>query len=343
MSVPMYDLPDTLTCSEAYRQAVPMETAHPDDMDYVGLWYEARLKYGIDDQMLFGIYESGAESPRWYRYSHRFYDGLGALSLLMKTRGLHFPDGLPKGRDTHVPSLLELLRAARKPLAAPSLQIRWKALQPFRETETSHMPVTLLMTPEETARVEQCAKDAGVRSTFWLFWAGDRAAREALFGEGAVMPWLYPANLRGAVRCARDTMNQASAVTVHLADETSPAALREQVTTRLERLEHWRMWFMVNIGKLIGRRGVHWLYRQVATPPGRFAGSYTNLGVWDAPNTDGVICSSPCSHGYPVSLNTILCNGRRALAIRLHPVVAGDGELAARVLRRWKEIVCGLG
>lgn len=339
MSVPMYDLPETLLNSEAYRRATPMATEPPEDIDYVGLWYEARLKFGIDDQMLFGIYEPGADSPRWYRYSHRFYDGLGALALLMKTRGLHFPDGLPKGRDTHVPSLLELYRASRKPLEAPALDVRWQSLQPERTTEASHMPVTLLLSPEETDRIEAVAKARGVRSTFWLFWAADRAAREILFAPGAVMPWLYPVNQRGAVACQRDSMNHASAVTIHLADNSTPGELRQQVTSRLERLEHWRVWFMVNLGRWIGRRGIHWLYRLVATPPGRYAGSYTNLGAWDAPATDGVICASPCSHGYPVSVNTIVCNGRRALAVRLHPVVAGDGTLAGKVLTRWKAIL----
>ena len=340
MSVPMYELPETLINSEAYRRAKPMETNHPTDMDYVGLWYEARLKYGIDDQMLFGIYEPGAAFPRWYRYSHRFYDGLGALALLMKTRGLYFPDGLPKGRDTHVPSVLALIKASRKPVKAPALDVRWQTLQPERSMDPSHMPVTMLLSPEETDQIEAVAKSHGVRSTFWLFWAGDRAARDILFAPGATVPWLYPVNLRGAVKCERDSMNHASAVTVHLSDASTPADLREQVTTRLERLEHWRMWFIVNMGRVIGRRGVHWLYRRIATPAGKFAGSYTNLGAWDAPATDGVICSSPCSHGYPVSLNTIVCNGRRALAIRLHPVVAGDGDLAEKVLNRWKEILC---
>ena len=66
--------------------------------DYVGMWYEARRRCGVDDSMWFGFYEFGEPTAVWKRRSHRFSDGIGALSELLLERG-HDSGALPVSRN----------------------------------------------------------------------------------------------------------------------------------------------------------------------------------------------------------------------------------------------------
>ena len=91
----------------------------------------------------------------------------------------------------------------------------------------------------------------------------------------------------------------------------------------------------------MGQRGINLLYRLTRPKPGKFAGSYSNVGSWSAPAIDGLTGSAPGSPGYPVCITTMVCNGRRGIAIRLHPVADNDGAAAGRVLARWRELMLG--
>ncbi|HEX5277326.1 MAG TPA: hypothetical protein VFW42_06625 [Fluviicoccus sp.] len=329
------------TAPELTPRITPVDEASPGGTDYVGMWYTARLRHGVDDRMLFGLYEQGATAPRWYSASHRHYDGLAALGMILKGRGVAFPDGLPKGRDKSQPGWRELWRAGRQPLTAPSARLLWRKLAPEQERAAPVMPEPLLLTEAETLAIERAAKAAGVSSTVWLLWTADRAAREVLCLPGAVLPWVYPVSLRGAARCEREGMNHCGGFMVTIADDMDARAVREQIAARTARLEHWRQWLLLNLGKLIGQPGVNLAYRLTRGKPGAFAGSYSNLGAWEVRGLDGIIASAPGSPAYPICITTAVCNGRRALAIRIHPVADPAGTEAELVLNRWLRLSLG--
>ena len=344
MTASAHALPDAGYLSSspiATPRITPVGEAHPGGTDYVGMWYTARLKHGVDDRMLFGLYENGAVLPRWYSASHRHYDGLAALAMILQGRGVAFPDGLPKGRDKAQPGWRELWRAGRQPLSAPAAKLLWRELAPEREKAEPVMPVPMLLTEAETAAIETAAKAAGVSSTVWLLWTADRAAREVLCLPGAVLPWVYPVSLRGAARCEREGMNHCGGFMVTIADDMDARSVREQITARTARLEHWRQWRLLNLGKLIGQAGVNLVYRLSRGKPGAFAGSYSNLGAWDVPGLEGITASAPGSPAYPICITTAVCNGRRTLAMRVHPVADAAGTGAELVLNRWLRLSLG--
>lgn len=310
--------------------------ANPAGTDYVGMWYSARLQHGIDDRMLFGSYHNGSSLPQWYYASHRYYDGMAILAGMLAPRfGVTLPAGLPQGRDRAAPGWRELLRAARLPLNAPAARMNWRDLVPQRAGIESPLPATLLLTVEQTEAIEARARAAGVNSTVWLLWTADRAVRQALLQPDAVLAWVYPVNLRGAARCERESMNQCGGFALTIAPQMNAAAVRTQIAARLARLEHWRQWLLLTLGRWIGQRGIDLLYRLTRQKPGKFAGSYSNLGNWDIPAIDGLTASAPGSPGYPVCITTVVCNGRRSLAVRIHPVADRSGTEANRVMALW--------
>lgn len=88
-------------------------------------------------------------------------------------------------------------------------------------------------------------------------------------------------------------------------------------------------------GRWISQRGINLLYRLTNPRPGKFAGSYSNLGNWDIPAIDGLTASAPGSPGYPVCITTVVCNGRRSLTVRVHPVADRQGNAASQILTLW--------
>ncbi len=304
--------------------------------DLVGMWYTARLRQGIDDRMWFGLYREGQADPAWTGLSHRFGDGIGALTHLLRCQGFAAPP-LPRGRAEAVPDWRTLWQT-RRPVAAPAAHIEWRQLDVAARRSTPHAPVSLLLDPEQTAAIEATAAMAGVSSTQWLLWTADRATRSTLASRDSVLDWVFPVNLRGTVAQADPLMNHCSGFPVHLAADTAPATLKAQVAARFARHEHWRNWWLLTLGRHVGQAGINLLYRLSAAAPGSHAGSYSNLGDWDVPGLDGLACMAPGSPAYPVAVSTMRCNGRRTLGCRLHPVIGGSSGRAIELLTLWREL-----
>lgn len=320
--------------------------ATPTDLDPVGLWYRARLRDGIDDRMWFGFFAGDSATPDWVTLSHCHYDGIGALAELFAARGWQVGE-LPAGRDKKMPSWRQRWLGKQVPVAKAAP--RWRALDPERSHDYAHQPPTArLLDAAESAAIDRAARAAGVSTTSWLLWTADRAARELMAEGDAVLPWVFPVNLRGAVPARRPSMNQCSGIAVQLAADTTPAALHAQTSARLAAGEHWRTWSGLQAGRWLGAAGVRLLYRLLRAPAGRHAGSYSNLGDWPPPGIDsnghpepaGLIAVAPGSPAYPISAATLRWRGRRAFGCRLHPVLDQPG-LADAFLARWRALATG--
>lgn len=304
--------------------------------DPVGMWYAARLRHGIDDRMWYGFYDSSVLAPRWHTCSHRYGDGLGALPLLLAERG--FPSSPPpQGRCAPRPDWRTLWRS-RGQDNLPRIDLRWHHCDASLESCPPHDPVAVLLSPEQTSAIDAAAAAAGVSSTFWLQWTADRALRASLVAPGSVSAWIFPVNLRGAVRSTDEYANHCSGVTLRLEEGTTPLAVREQVIARMGRHEHWRQWLLLNLGRVVGQVGVNLLYRLSRAAPGAFAGSYSNIGECNVPGLAGLGASGPGSPGYPVAVGTALCNGRRSLSCRLHPVIGGNAQRAIEFVKLWRQL-----
>lgn len=304
--------------------------------DPIGMWYAMRRRYGQDDRIWFGLYRPGRLSPHWHTCSHRYSDALGGLALLLQEQG-HAGYPPPPARPAAMPDWRTLWQQ-RRGLPGPAVDLRWRQLEPAAQACVSHLPVSVLLSPAQTAAIEQVAAAMGVSSTVWLLWTADRALRATLVEAGSVSAWVYPVNLRGSVRNVDPCANHCSSLLLRLEEGSDAQACRRQIRARLERHEHWRRWLLLSLGQWIGQAGVNFLYRLIQGRPGRYAGSYANLGRWDVPGLDGITCSVPGSPACPVAVSTVLCNGRRALACRLHPVIGGDARGAIEFLKVWREL-----
>ncbi len=309
--------------------------------DVVGMWYGARARLGLDDRMWFGIYEHGRSMPQWHTRSHRFSDGIGGLALLLLEQYGHDCGELPQGRENRKPHWREIWRP-RPHFPVPAGKPQWRFLAPSLQACNSHVPVSLLLSVMQTRGVEQRAREAGVSSSVWLLWTADAASRATLTAEGSVNAWVFPVNLRGAVQGEDAFTNHCSGLQLKLAPGQDAQVLKQQIVARFARLEHWRQWLLLTLGRWTGQRVINVLCRALQGRPGRYTGSYSNLGEWNVPGLDGINATAPGSPAYPVAVSTALCNGRRTLACRLHPVVGGNPGLAIEFLKRWRGLSLGV-
>lgn len=307
--------------------------------DPVGMWYVARAQRGQDDRMWFALYREGNRIPRWHTCSHRYSDGIGAISLLLREQQLPgLP--LPRGRDAAPPDWRTLL-GRRDTAPQRNIDLQWKRLDVSRRASPGHAPVSELLDAAVTAAIEEAAAAAGVTSTVWLLWTADRALRASLAQPQSVTGWVFPVNLRGAVRSVDEFANHCSGLVITLDQGGDAEDCKLQIRERFERHEHWRQWLLLTLGRWVGQRGVNLLYRLAEPAPGRFAGSYSNLGEWNVPGLDGLAACAPGSAAYPVAVGTVLCNGRRTLSCRLHPVIGGDAGRALEFLTVWRDFATG--
>lgn len=305
--------------------------------DPVGMWYAARARAGIDDRMWFALYEGGARGPRWHTCSHRYADGLGALPLLLQERGYRAAPP-PRARPEPMPHWRKLWRLWRESAPAPRLDMRWRFADASLAACPGHAPVVLLLSPAQTAEVDRAAAAAGVSSTVWLQWTADRALRLTLAERDSLAGWVFPVNLRGNVLAPDAYANQCSGLTLRLGADATPSTVRQQISAGFVQQEHWRTWLLLSLGRWVGQLGVNLIYRLSQARPGTYAGSYSNLGEWNVAGLDGMVGVAPGSPAYPVSVATLLCNGRRSLGCRLHPVVGGNAGRAIEFLKQWREL-----
>lgn len=334
----------------------------PAGSDPVGLWYIARAQRGISDNNWFGIVtrdERDNETLQWHTVAHRHADGIGALTQLLQRRG-YSAGRTPVGRDRVAPSLREALRhwqqARHQQELATHVDIRWRLLDASRAKHPHNAPPqTVFFSSAEYTALRHAANHAGASATNWLAWSLDRALRRTLVEPDSPLRWVFPVNLRGAVQAAAPHMNHCGGLALVMQEHTVAADIATQLRARFALSEHWRNWWLLNLGRVIGQRGVNLAWALTREAPGSWAGSYSNLGAWPLQGmtlpdcavaqrgaaVTGAICASPGSPAYPVSTGIVEWQGRLALACRVHPVADEDGQAAARLLAAWRAIACG--
>lgn len=304
------------------------------DKDYLGMWYRARARYGVDDSIHFAVIEPDDGGRFDFPVRHREHDGIGGLFRLLREWKVPAPP-MPHSRQQRPPPLWRWLRrAADEPVPAP----RWRDLGGSGDGGVQ----SVWLDAEQTAALQQRARLARVSLNTLLLLALNRAVAATLLRTPAAGRWLYPVNMRGAVSRARDDMNLSSGFYLTVAPEDTPCQLDQRVRKALAANRHWLNWYAAQVGRLVGQRGVDWLC-------GRFLrgalhlGSFTSLGEWHldlakagfSPRALVTLCG-PGSPNHPVSNGAMIVNERLTLSLKLDPVLGADAAVTRTCLERWR-------
>ncbi|ARU57418.1 hypothetical protein OLMES_3380 [Oleiphilus messinensis] len=323
-------------------------TTKKQSTDYIAMWFAARKEFGINDDMRVGPMDTTTREISWSTFPHSEMDGLGGLATILRSHGYPCED-LPVSSEKKPPSLIELLRLMwQAPKHSASKTIQWRQTYPDYATanpeNSNDAPIaTGYFSEDETNLIKRMAKKHRVALNVYLFWALNKAIAENLLAGQQEYFWFYPINLRGPLQLANDTMNYSSGINIQLNNTISPVEIQQRIKIQLKAKSYWLLWWQAHIGKIIGYRGVRWLYRYISERQ-FYAGSFSFLGNWPLkspknPPIDENQIWVTCGIGtknYPVSNGILIWHNRLSLGLKLHPYICQDQSITDHCLQEWK-------
>ncbi len=320
--------------------------------DYIAMWFQARKELGIGDTMNVGLLNKSKQTINWFEFAHSEMDGLGGLTSILREHGYPSKD-LPKTADKRAPSTfdqIKMLFTTPKP-EAPK-QISWKTTYPGYvagkrkdDKYSNDAPIAnAYLSKQETAEVKRQARKHKVALNVYLFWALNRAVADELLDTQQEYYWLYPVNLRGALGDKPETGNCSAGINVLLNNTISPRDIQLRIKEQIRSKSHWQLWWQAHIGKIIGMKGIRWLYRYVSERQ-FYAGSFSFLGSWPLKDNSNPpenseelwVCCGIGTKNYPVSTGILLWHDQLSLGLKLHPYIADQICVTEATMARWKQ------
>lgn len=302
------------------------------ERDWVGLWYKiAREDRGVND--LFTFLKIDLVDGRVLEHvdiSHERMDGLGALTWMLRREGNRI-DRVPEGRVSPPPGFwgkLRLLLNFRK--VARDMSVDWvggDATKSASLREIAH----IVLTREETRAIEARAKTERLSMNAVLMATLSNVLAPSLVRGDRPFLWLFPVNMRGPVRRENELANASSAVGIEAHKAVTPREVHAHIKEQLSNNIHWATWWTVNIGRVIGERGMRWLSSRRASN-NFWMGTFSNLGAWPPPGLElpasnprhAWVASPPGTVNFPIGCACVTWNGQLALTLKIHPSVCAD-------------------
>lgn len=304
--------------------------------DYIGMWYHARAKLGVDDRIDFMFVDPATGKRTSVILRHRDYDGVGGILVSARRVGMT-PPTVPTGRQRTPPPFWRRWRSG--PVERVPQAPRWRYLE--TQTTPSAAPLMQWLTVEQTHALSRYADSQNVSLNSLLLLALHRAVCATLMDEDQTGSWCFPVNMRNAIKIPRQEMNLSSAFYMTVASDDPPSLIDKSIRAHLKANVHWRYWHLARIGRFIGQRGVDWLCARMLNGKAHM-GSFSSLGEWEmdfasagmAPDTV-FCCCGPGSPNHPVANGAMVVNGRLNLALRLHPSLGASNADAQACLQHW--------
>ena len=300
------------------------------ETDWVGYWFKlVETTVGEYVGMRAGRPSPDGSGIAWLFRPHYDYDGAGGLVQILREE--------TQSPDIQVPVLKGGATPSRLSRAMAFLRFfvkKRRAAAPWKTLDRSWSPpvggvkgpgtnlATYCFDAERTRALSDKARAAGVSVNSFLFSAMARVSEPEL-GAGPAM-WMIPVNMRGLVPMTRDTGNYTSYLYIEVDLGSTAARVHEAVKSAMQKGEHWATWLFLNAGRVVGRKGVHWIYTdQVKSVDGRVCvGAFSNMGSWDGIGKWYV--APPVTYSCPLGVGVMTCDGSLSITIDTHPSIARD-------------------
>lgn len=284
----------------------------------------------------YGRVRDGTGEVEWSFVSHIECDGIGGFARMLRGYGVELgklPETKHPCRGVIAP-FWNLWRESRKQREC-AVRSDWLVPNGATETVSWH-----LFTEEETREMVTRCREMGVTVNSFLLKHLDQAVRPGIGKPEAGIRWLIPVNLRGDIQYDDDTANHVSGVEVCIAQDDTPEAIQGQILRSLKRGEHRANHLLLMAGGILSHAAkVSYLRKDRAKPAGNI-GSFSNLGVWDLPDTpasgDGWVFCPPVVTGQLLGAGCVTFQGRLGLAIQGYSTAS---PVAEGWMGRWLDLI----
>lgn len=314
------------------------------DVDYIGLWFKARKRFGIEDLVSWGWYDPDADDIEWQHAHHAERDGAGIVADGLRRKG--YPcRTLPHCSFKAEPSWWEIFAARRKHPKPPvaNTQINWRRVYECHPGARNEAFTTML-SADEVRTIKKIARTERVTYGNYMFAVFNQVMAKQLIQGDEPYYWFFPVNVRGAVNVPHDHFNQASGIYLAINPNSSAREWQAQLKLRIARMEHWSNWKLAHIGRFIGEKGLAWIYKKSSAKV-FYIGNCTHMGRWPLPEDDNPprrdkqipAGCSPGTRNYPVGISILEWYDEMSLSLRVHPALMPNPEDTRPLLLAWKK------
>lgn len=298
------------------------------EIDWFGLWYKILKERGENDCPTFGKLDLETNEVEWQHFSHSDMDGIGALKKYYDSHNFKLTN-LPELREKKVPNILERILIFYKMIQIKKIKTNWIFFNSLARPSNPHLISWKVFSPSETSLLkEYCKKNKFSENAFLMNITSKVLLKElSKNGEGT---WTVPVNLRPVLKRMDYNSNHSSGILIPIALLDSVATTHEKLKLALKNKQHWAIWWLHQIGKLIGMRGMRFISKQ-NSEKNYLAGTFSNLGKWELPPNHTWIGSPPGSKNFPIGVMLFTAQERLAFSLKIHPSILRD-ESSTQVL-----------
>ncbi len=317
--------------------------------DWVGAWFDLLANRGIQTDVLLGSCEGETNQiTSFKRYSHSQFDGVGVI--LDHYRNSGFAPTVPTLSKTFFGSWLSKIGGLIANLRfVPVFGAEWKQMSdPFfgrgfaLKPDAKDLFVYRVLSKEISQEIFTAAKSQAVSINSQLMWSLDQTLRSNWKLHPEHFFWMVPVNMRGAIQKQIDTSNHASWIWVDTFKAQKAAVIQNQIQARLNEGFHWGAWLGLNIGKLIGIKGMNFLLDKAAGIEEHWVGTFSNVGAWTIDGAGPVAIIIPTAPSTPLSAGCVTVNGNLGLSLHVHPQLNVDEITLGSWIDSWVEKAKGL-
>jgi|GEM_PF-1596153 len=308
------------------------------ETDWAGIWFSFLPEYGEHPFIPYGFQEEGQDGVEWRELSHETFDGVGGFAHLLREKKIAFGP-LPLLRESRPPAYFHTLRKLYGiELFPASIPYEWDVTyqeQPYQ----IHHPQHHSFDKETTQQITETAAATRISTNSLLLYCLDRAALCLLKNRPVQSKWMIPTNMRGRTHVRQDTANQASYICSEIPAQSSAADIHRLIKGQFARDVHWHNWRLLNIGRILGRAAIKYLYqKQYLTGPA-WTGVFSNLGNWSLAQDHSWYFTPPVTQGCPVGAGAITINGRLHLSLQTHHGWQDNSTHARNILDTWTSMI----
>jgi len=143
--------------------------------------------------------------------------------------------------------------------------------------------------------------------------------------------WTLPVNLRPLLIKTDIKSNHSSAILINIKKEDIPLDIHKKISTALKNKDHWGIWWIHQIGKIIGYQGMKFISNK-ASKNNFVIGSFSNLSSWDLPPGHIWVGGPPGSKNFPISIMVMKANDHMSLSLKIHPFILKDSTQTPEIL-----------
>jgi len=289
------------------------------EIDWMGAWYDIIRERNENDCPTLGRVDLTTNEVDWVKFSHAQMDGVGALINYYKKTD--FKDLVyPTLREKNLPTFSERISIFyRLIFSKKNSKPKWLETN---ENEAPLNPLEIsytIFSQEETKKLLDFCKQNNFSSNAFLMNLTNRYFLSTLSNsfDGT---WTLPVNLRPVLKKENQEANHSSGVLVNIAFNESPRDTHQKIANSLKLKEHWGIWWIHQIGKYIGKRGMKYLSEKNAKK-NFVMGSFSNLSSWGLPTNHIWVGSPPGSKNFPISIMVMQANAHISLSLKIHPYI----------------------